>query len=95
MKSVLKVALIVLFLFNCSYAIQLNKNVNYRILGAQNAIQAHNALRARRQAQIQYYSNPLRNIRRPTSFNQYPNIQRDNRRMSKNQRYSVDYYNML
>jgi len=44
-----------------------------------------------------YYSNPTRRIKYPTSNNPYPNIQRNNyqRNIPQRQRYSAKYYETM
>lgn len=68
------------------------KYSNYNAINAQ--LQARR-MQAIRQQQRYGYS-PARNIQYPTSSNPYPNIQRtQGYNLSRNQRYSRDYYNSL
>ncbi len=93
----LKIFLLLYLISVPSFASEIGKygifGGNYKYYGLNQAIQNQRINAQIRQRQYNYYNNPARNIKYPTNYNPYPNIQRTNYpNLTARQRYSPLYY---
>ena len=86
--------IVLILFFNVSFASEFGQYRYSQYLGLQQQLQNQRYQAIRRQKIYQQI--PTRNIRYPSSANQYPNIQRNSyHHINPRQRYSAQYYKNL
>lgn len=90
---ILIILLLLPFFMPCTFASQFGQYQYSKYYAINQQMQLRRAQAIRQQ---QLKKAPTRNIQYPSSYNKYPNIQREyNYSLTKNQRYSSAYYNNL